>query len=211
MPDADEVSLLRRRLEREIARRESAEKLAETRTRDLFMVNEELRAQLVAVLQFQERLERDALTDPLTGAVNRRGLFRWLEEQLQVGNTIAVAYVDLVGFKLVNDTFSHAAGDFVLNVMVQRFRESAGDEAMVSRMGGDEFVIAIRRELLPNGNVEALSDQLLATAEAPIAWENRMVRAGVRCGTALSEPGDTPDSLLVRADHELSVRQRGQE
>ena len=107
----------------------------------------------VAVLAaVRARLERErsamrrwALTDPLTGAANRRGLAERIEYEVirhaRVRHRFAVAMIDLDGFKLVNDRFGHPAGDELLRDVAASLREAVRDQDTVARLGGDEFCV----------------------------------------------------------------------
>ncbi len=85
--------------------------------------------------------------DPLTGLYNRSGIIRELESHmagLDDGNNaccVAIFYIDLDNFKLVNDSLGHAVGDEVLHTVAQRLAAATPDEASVGRIGGDEFVL----------------------------------------------------------------------
>jgi diguanylate cyclase (GGDEF)-like protein len=93
-----------------------------------------------------ERLRFLAENDPLTGVLNRRGVERALEEALAglaAGQPLAIAYLDLDRFKLINDLYGHAAGDEVLIQVCERVREMLAQGQRVGRVGGDEFVIVL--------------------------------------------------------------------
>lgn len=100
-----------------------------------------------------EEAEALALVDPLTGLANRRGFDARFEEELarsgRQGAPIALLAVDLDGFKAVNDTYGHAAGDAILATVGDVLRSAARLEDVAARLGGDEFVL-----LLTPGNVE---------------------------------------------------------
>jgi diguanylate cyclase (GGDEF)-like protein len=93
------------------------------------------------------RLEGEARHDQLTGVYNRTGFGLSAGERLEVaaraGSSFAVCYFDIDRFKSVNDTFGHAFGDVALQALVQVMRESLPSEAVIGRMGGDEFVVVL--------------------------------------------------------------------
>lgn len=94
----------------------------------------------------QERLAKAAEHDPLTGALNRLGLTNRMEAILEEGDDlehVALCYVDLDRFKMLNDMFGHHAGDAVLVDVIKRFRSVLGSDVILSRLGGDEFVIVL--------------------------------------------------------------------
>ncbi len=91
-----------------------------------------------------EQLRYLAENDPLTGVLNRRGIEGMLEDatrQLDAGGSLAVAYLDLDRFKLINDLFGHIAGDEVLRQVCTRAKKLLADRHSIGRIGGDEFVI----------------------------------------------------------------------
>ncbi len=93
-------------------------------------------------------LERQAHLDPLTGALNRRGLARRLRAEmarsLQTGSTLAAIFVDLDDFKAVNEALGHAGGDRVLTAVAARLRAATRQGDALARVGGDEFVVLLR-------------------------------------------------------------------
>ncbi|MEZ5661793.1 MAG: EAL domain-containing protein [Burkholderiaceae bacterium] len=96
----------------------------------------------------EHHLERVAEHDPLTGALNRLGLSKSLQGLLDTRESeeisrIAICYVDLDRFKMLNDLFGHSAGDSVLCEVVSRLQNSLGKHNVVARLGGDEFVIVL--------------------------------------------------------------------
>ncbi|HEV7888833.1 MAG TPA: GGDEF domain-containing protein [Acidimicrobiales bacterium] len=151
----------------------------------------------------QEQLARQALHDPLTGAPNRRLVTRELTAALaraRRDNTrVGVAFLDLTGFKGVNDRLGHDAGDELLRKVATRLAECVRAGDMVGRLGGDEFVL-----LLPMVDAAALaaaSRRVLDAFARP--FELNAATVDVRCniGVALwPADGDTPDDLLRRAD-----------
>ncbi len=93
----------------------------------------------------RESLRRSALTDPLTGAVNRRGLSERIEYEVvrhaRQRRKFAVVMIDLDGFKAVNDRFGHHAGDELLRDVAASLRDAVRDQDTVARLGGDEFCV----------------------------------------------------------------------
>ncbi|GGI07982.1 GGDEF domain-containing protein [Egicoccus halophilus] len=144
-------------------------------------------------------LRRLALTDPLTGASNRRGLERRgqrLLERARVGGALAAVVVDLDGFKQVNDRLGHAEGDRVLVELVAEWRRGIRAGDVLARIGGDEFVF-----LLPDTDAEAARQLLQRLRRASTgAWS---------FGVATSSPGDDLATLLARADADLYATRSG--
>ncbi|MFD1839456.1 diguanylate cyclase (GGDEF) domain-containing protein [Paracidovorax cattleyae] len=147
-------------------------------------------------------------TDALTGAANRAGLARRAEAALEAGEPFTLMLLDLDGFKAVNDTHGHAAGDAVLVALVQRLRALLRDGDLVARLGGDEFAV-----LLAGAPPRtALADKARAMANAvvsPLGFEGRNLAVGLSVGIA-RHPGDgrTLESLLRAADAAMYASKR---
>ena len=155
-----------------------------------------------AACRLQPRLQRaeaQLRTDELTGAANRAGLMADLDRRSVGEQDFVVTLVDLDGFKQVNDTRGHAAGDRVLIDVVKRLQAVvSGVDGLVARLGGDEFVV-----VAASPSAEASTDLgtaiVLATAEPLLGDTDRLVSASVGLVHAL--PGDDPRRLLATADH----------
>jgi diguanylate cyclase (GGDEF)-like protein/PAS domain S-box-containing protein len=122
---------------------------------------------------------------------------------------LAVAFCDLDGFKPINDTYGHMAGDAVLVQVADRLRDSlrTGDE--LARIGGDEFTVLLRN-VADADSARHVADRLLATVQTPFRVANDDVTLGLSVGVALTSPGATADELLARADMALyEVKRRG--
>jgi diguanylate cyclase (GGDEF)-like protein len=109
-------------------------------------------------------MRRWALTDPLTGAVNRRGLAERIDYEVarhaRQRHRFAVVMIDLDGFKLVNDRFGHPAGDELLRDVAASLREAVRDQDTVARLGGDEFCVLAPET--DRGGGEHLADRIRA-------------------------------------------------
>ncbi|PWW21930.1 diguanylate cyclase (GGDEF)-like protein [Geodermatophilus normandii] len=155
---------------------------------------------VTAQRELEARLREAALHDALTGLPNRALLLDRVGQALQVqardGLPAALLYCDLDGFKAVNDTLGHAAGDAALLRMAAALRSVVRPGDTVARIGGDEFVV-----LCPGSATEdaarRLVDRITATLATPTDGGPPL-----RCstGVALSRRGDDADSLLCRAD-----------
>lgn len=140
----------------------------------------------------QEQLERRASRDDLTGLHNRAWLLDHLHDRLQAEVEVTIGFVDLCGFKLVNDTYGHRAGDRVLAAIAGGLAAEFGDES-VARVGGDEFLV------LASGDAVADLAERVRRAVADVP-EARRHDVNGNVGVAISAPGDGPWSLIERAD-----------
>ena len=161
----------------------------------------------------QEQIRDLAMRDPLTGLANRRGLWERLGVELaraaRDGTMLAVLFVDLDGFKEVNDTRGHEAGDEVLVAVAERLGSSVRTVDMVGRIGGDEFVVLLTG--LRNASAAtAIAEKLLEAIGAPlnVAGETA-ARLTASIGVAFYPDHGTDVSALVhRADLAMYAAKR---
>jgi diguanylate cyclase (GGDEF)-like protein/PAS domain S-box-containing protein len=149
------------------------------------------------------RLRHLAGHDSLTGVANRAEFRRRLASALAIGERdFGVAFCDLDGFKLVNDTWGHQAGDAVLVEVADRLRHQlrTGDE--LARIGGDEFT-ALVRNVADDGAALHVATRLLDAVREPFVVAGEPVQLGLSVGVAASAAGATADELLARADEAL--------
>ncbi len=143
-------------------------------------------------------LELAAYTDALTGLMNRTALQRRLQELLATGQPrVAILYLDLDEFKIINDSLGHPAGDALLRAVGHRLEGAvAGD---LCRLGGDEFVVILEGFGL-DGSVEACAGAVVSSFARPFLVEGRALQVGASVGVAVAEPGMTVADLLRAAD-----------
>jgi len=145
-----------------------------------------------------------AFSDQLTGLANR-GLFydrvgHALATHAREGSTFAVFFLDLDGFKQVNDKFGHSAGDLVLRVVADRLRSCLRDSDTVARFGGDEFAVIAERLADPD-DVHFTAERIVRSVREPIeVGGGREAGVTASVGIALNRPGDTADDILREAD-----------
>jgi diguanylate cyclase (GGDEF)-like protein/PAS domain S-box-containing protein len=166
-------------------------------------VRELVEAAIVVRLQV-ERLRRTARSDALTGLANRLACHDFLREQ-EEGETISVLYIDLDGFKDVNDTHGHAAGDLLLKAIARRLESSVRSTDLVARLGGDEFAVICKD--LPQTEATALSDRILDTVRQPVDVEGVPISVGASIGIASAPRGDVT-LLFEQADEALYEAKR---
>lgn len=145
-------------------------------------------------------LQSQLVTDELTGKANRRGFDHALNRA--VGGPMAVFFLDMNGFKAVNDTYGHNAGDELLVITAQRLAEQLRPGDTVARLGGDEFAVVIARAL-DSQTAERLGRRMVEAISQPVLLGSvgREVRVGVAVGFALSvSDAEDPSTLLHRAD-----------
>ncbi len=150
----------------------------------------------------EERLARAALTDALTGLINRRGLDEELASRLAAGGAGCVALFDLDHFKQVNDSFGHAAGDEVLRRFAALARSSVRDQDVVARLGGEEFAV-----VLPDATIDQarlVCDRVRrAIGAARVRVEDATITVTVSGGVAPYRDRQRVEEVLRAADRAL--------
>ncbi|WP_426122358.1 EAL domain-containing protein [Pararhizobium sp. PWRC1-1] len=162
--------------------------------------------------QAESRNHAQAITDHLTGLLNRQGFEAALDEGIRQAdeNTMQLAciFIDLDRFKWINDNFGHAAGDEVLRQVVARIRTTLRPGDTMSRLGGDEFAILVSAE-----DVEALAseigDRICASLRQPILVEGAELSVSASVGIALY-PNHAVNAaeLLLKSDMAMYARKR---
>ncbi len=169
--------------------------------RDLLDAFNEMRQQ---VRQRQAHLDHLAHHDTLTGLPNRL-LFRdrldhALARAQRHPSMSAVLFLDLDGFKKINDTLGHAAGDALLRAAADRLRAAVRGSDTIARLGGDEFAILVE-QVEYRQDITRLGEKLLAALETPFNLEGRLLHIGTSIGIAVAPvDGDDPESLTRAAD-----------
>ena len=143
--------------------------------------------------QAELQLSETASRDSLTGLLNRRAI-----EAIGPTN-VAVLFIDLDGFKSVNDRLGHATGDDVLARAANRILHHTRPADRVARVGGDEFVV-ILRDLAPNETVEAVASRIEDALSGPYQVGPDTVRLGASVGIAYGTPGEPVGAVMARAD-----------
>lgn len=158
------------------------------------------------LLDNQKALEHLALHDPLTGVGNRLLCRRRLSETISASaseDMAAVLYIDLDGFKEVNDVFGHHVGDRALQEVAKRLLEAIGDSDSLARIGGDEFVV-VQRRVQHKADVEALASSIIEKITLPFQHDHEPVLLGCCIGIALTPTdGSNVDEILRAADMAL--------
>jgi diguanylate cyclase (GGDEF)-like protein len=149
--------------------------------------------------QAEQMLLHQAAHDPLTDLPNRHHALTQLEQALADGEQVAVLFLDLDRFKVVNDGMGHAEGDLILRQVAARLREVMRGGDLVARLGGDEFVVLCR-----DADAEAaenVAGRVLGALTAPMATSGGLQLAiGASIGIAIGTEGDVGDLVLADAD-----------
>jgi len=159
-------------------------------------------------------LRQSALHDELTGLANRTLFmdhYRIALARAQRSEAgIAVLFIDLDGFKKINDTYGHDAGDKVLEVTAQRISDRIRKNDSVARFGGDEFVVMLP-DLKNPQDALAVAETLMELIGKPINWNGRLLEVGASIGMAnYPTDGDTMEKVMIAADAAMySAKRKG--
>ncbi|BFU43096.1 diguanylate cyclase domain-containing protein [Krasilnikovia sp. MM14-A1004] len=157
---------------------------------------------------FQERLTHEALHDALTGLPNRRRMQDALDSSLR-SDAVAVLFVDLDGFKPVNDMHGHEAGDELLRQVAERLSACVRAEDVLARVGGDEFVV-LMPGIFDQADADAMTARVCAAVETPFLVHGNEVTIGASVGVHLAAPQEDSDLVLRAADHAMyAVKKAG--
>ena len=154
----------------------------------------------VRILEAQRhRLSHRAAHDSLTGLANRERFTTVVNRALISGERPGVAFIDLDGFKDINDRFGHSAGDLVLQAAAERIRSVVRGGDAAARLGGDEFAVLLSSSPLAEG-AAAVGERISARLAEPFSVEGRTIKVGASVGLAFGGTGDDAEALLRRAD-----------
>ncbi|WP_313459365.1 EAL domain-containing protein [Pseudomonas sp.] len=182
----------------------------------------EQQAMVVTVLDMSvernlhQQLEYQAVTDPLTGLLNRRGFYQAAEGMLLRGERAhkaqALMYMDLDGFKRINDSLGHEAGDRVLRWVADQIKDCLGSEALLARMGGDEFTALFDGLPYPE-QAGRYAEKLLERVSIQQQVDGLDVCLGVSIGIAtFPDCGGNVEGLLRAADTAMyAAKQAGRQ
>ena len=164
-------------------------------------------------VRLQTELKHNAAHDSLTALPNRMMFADEVGQALAAGREVAVLYIDLDGFKAVNDSIGHLAGDELLIDAARRLRRAVRSQDMVARLGGDEFAALVRAGS-PEGNpgrpggtpgkgresIKEIAERVQTTLSEAYQVQNTPARVTASIGVAFAEPGISPDELVRNAD-----------
>lgn len=178
---------------------------------DLNSLLMEMQSLKASLLRDNRSLAAKALSDPLTGLANRSAFAARLTQRLDQPHEherFALLFLDGDRFKSINDNWGHAAGDEVLKAIGSRLLSLASEQDLVARLGGDEFAM-----LVSSRTSEAQLQQLMQRIDDTIGEhiliaEGMPVTTSVTIGYAWSQPGDTVETILERADMNMYKNKR---
>ncbi|WP_035057568.1 sensor domain-containing diguanylate cyclase [Andreprevotia chitinilytica] len=161
------------------------------------------------VTQLMEQLRGQAFADALTGLPNRRALVEYLKEafarQKRSRNTLALLFLDLDGFKGVNDTLGHDAGDELLRLFAERLKDNVRETDIVARLAGDEFTILLENLQAAESDATQVAAKIVAAMKTPFVLDGHPTTVSTSIGIALRpvDYREDGDALLNRADEAM--------
>jgi diguanylate cyclase (GGDEF)-like protein len=167
-------------------------------------LNDTLVSEIAARKQVEEKIQHMASHDDLTGLANRV-LFRDRLEMAQnmamrKNEKLAILFIDLDGFKAVNDNFGHKVGDLLLQAVARQLIETVRHSDTVARMGGDEFIVLLNG-VHRNEDAEAVAKKILASFEQPMLLAGQFARVGASIGISVyPDHGNDAEKLIAYAD-----------
>jgi diguanylate cyclase (GGDEF)-like protein/PAS domain S-box-containing protein len=167
---------------------------------------------ITARINYQEKLRKVAEYDPLTGLVNRSLLFDRLQQTFYVAERekilVCVMFLDLDGFKLINDKLGHDIGDELLKQVASRLKQTLRKNDTIARFGGDEFVILLGHDDHPT-TISRVAEKLISVIANPFNLKDNEVKITTSVGIATGLAAETsPNTLIKQADAALYLAKR---
>ena len=183
---------------------DSLEKNVAERTELLLGLYQKLRAEMAVRERADARSVYLAYHDPLTGLANRllfkEQLENVLKDTLEAPRPVAVLFIDLDGFKGINDTLGHSIGDLLLKAIATRIRDILPKNGRIARLGGDEFAVLQLSAEQPSAAI-ALAQQIIEVVGCPLAIESYDVTVSASIGVAVADVGSmSAEKFLKSAD-----------
>ncbi|MBI1363100.1 MAG: diguanylate cyclase [Proteobacteria bacterium] len=160
----------------------------------------------------KDEVHQQAHTDPLTGLANRRALVSALDDVMKRGyrgkKEVSLMFLDLDGFKPINDTYGHEVGDEVLKTVAKRLGACVRDDDVICRLGGDEFVLMFPG-LVDRDSIKQRADLVLEQINEPYWVGDSRVTMGVSIGIAIApQDGSDGESILNSSDEAMYVAKK---
>jgi diguanylate cyclase (GGDEF)-like protein len=173
-----------------------------TVTQQLQRMNEEIDLQ-------NQRLHKMAYRDSLTGLPNRQSFYESLNQQLRLlsrrDKFLGLLFIDVDGFKPVNDTYGHKAGDFILTTLAVRVNNCIRQADTLFRLAGDEFVIIVS-ELEAEDGLHIIARKVVDSMHRPTSWEGHILDVSLSVGGVMTKNSDLhQDEFLHKADEAMYI------
>lgn len=149
-------------------------------------------------------LEYSNKHDVLTGIPNRASIFETIEYKLSRGYDLTVMFIDFDGFKNINDSFGHDVGDLALKEGVNRLRNSIRKDDVISRVGGDEFIVLLNN-LAIEDVVKRIAKKMIQSFDLPFEFGDIKTKMGVSIGIAINKDSKDVEEVIKRADEAMYI------
>ncbi len=168
-------------------------------------------SRLLELAEKQRQIKDRMLIDPLTGLHNRAATLEQIALMLssanRTGSPLAILYVDLDGFKAINDSYGHAFGDKAIAEAATRMRSALRRHEIAGRIGGDEFAVLVN--FTDHSELEAIAQRLLQAVAAPMVFDEVEIRLSASVGIAMfPDDGSSAEDLLSHADSAMYIAKR---
>ncbi len=163
---------------------------------------------------YEAKINYLAMHDQVTGLPNRNMFYAQLKKAIAMAErnnySLAILYIDLDGFKIINDSFGHSAGDTLLRTVGKRLSKSIRKSDTACRIGGDEFVVLIEM-YSDQADLKIIAEKLCKSLAAPSPCEGHICQTGASIGIALyPQDAETPQNLVKAADTAMyAAKQQG--
>ncbi len=177
---------------------------------ELTQVGDALNAMAQGLAASRQELVEIAFHDALTGLANRRLLYQRVDEALADATrpgSVALLLIDIDDFKAINDSLGHGAGEDVLVELARRLTDAVPSEALVARVGGDEFAVLLER-LANERDAETVAAHVIDAHTQPVCVGERELAVSVSVGVALAEHRMSADGLMRSADLAMYAAKR---
>lgn len=166
-------------------------------------------AEAINGLMDRDKAIRDANEDPLTGLANRRYIMQRLDYFIDQEVPLAVMFIDLDGFKPINDEYGHDAGDEALKIVAERMTACTRESDIVARIGGDEFIILFKG-LEDEEVLKGRADKVLEMVGTPMWIDGNRLRMGASIGIAIyPKDGEDSESIVNASDEAMYAAKQG--
>lgn len=174
------------------------------RTAELAQINQQLKNEIAENIKNEEKIKKMAYEDALTKLYNRRFFYEYLDQHvtyaMRYNKGFAVLFIDLDGFKLINDSLGHDMGDALLVRVAQILKKALRESDVLCRAGGDEFLILLHDTYL-NDEVTQACQKILYLLERPIAMDSYNLHVSASIGIAcFPQHGYSTELLIKNAD-----------
>lgn len=185
----------------DVSERKKIEEIEKSYTLKLEETNLKLKNQIQDKIHAEKKMRHFVYYDVLTKLPNRKKILEIIDNL--VGNKeerFAVLFIDLDGFKSINDNFGHQVGDSVLQSISRKFQDIIGENDAISRIGGDEFIIVLEK-LYDNLYIEKIAEKIRQSLKQPIKYQGKNLFVGASIGISVfPDNGLDSDTLIKQAD-----------